>query len=91
MGVDPKYRRALGTAIHKIRKNQNLTQEELAELLDLSRRWIQKVESGRSNLNWLNLLQLMAVLELNPTDLAREVGIVGFYTCPLRRSCMPLN
>ncbi|MCI8624017.1 MAG: helix-turn-helix transcriptional regulator [Provencibacterium sp.] len=76
MGVDPKYRHALGVTIRKKRKSQDLTQEELSELVDLSRRWIQKVESGRSNPNWLNFLQIMVVLELDPTDLAREVGIV---------------
>lgn len=30
------------------RKDRNLTQEQAAELLDISARWLQKVESGKS-------------------------------------------
>ncbi|MCI8441548.1 MAG: helix-turn-helix transcriptional regulator [Provencibacterium sp.] len=75
MRIEPKYRRALGAAIRKTRKSHNLTQEELSELVGLSPRWIQKIESGRSNPNWFHLLQIMAVLKIEPTELAREVGM----------------
>ena len=76
MRINPKYRHALGTVIHETRKHQELTQEELSELIDVSRRWIQKIESGESDVNWLNLLQLMVVLDLDPADLVKEVEIV---------------
>ncbi|MCI8441339.1 MAG: helix-turn-helix transcriptional regulator [Provencibacterium sp.] len=73
MRIKPKYRRALGTAIRKTRKSHDLTQEELSELVGLSPRWIQKIESGQSNPNWFNLLQMMAILELDADRLAMEV------------------
>ena len=73
MRIEPKYRRALGTAICRTRKRHDLTQEELAELVGLSPRWIQKIEKGLANPNWFHLLQIMAVLELDASLLAMEV------------------
>lgn len=65
-----------GRLIHDARKSRNLTQEKLAERMDCSLRWINRIEHGESSLNWKDTIGLLAILELSPKEVAEEVGLV---------------
>lgn len=54
---------------------QKLTQETLAEEVGRSRRWITALELGRANPNWLDTIHFLALLDIGPKELAREVGL----------------
>lgn len=68
-------RYALADAIRHGREAQNLTQEQVAAIIGCSRRWIQALELGKGNPNWRDTVHLMAALEIEPTELAGEVGL----------------
>lgn len=64
----------LGCAIRRAREAAGLTQEELAEIMDCSSRWVQKLERGRSNPHWLTFLQLCALLDIDTHTLGEGLG-----------------
>ena len=49
----------LGRAVSEIRHEKKITQAELAAQAGLSRTWLTKIESGRSNLLLDHLLRLL--------------------------------
>lgn len=70
-----KQKKTLGDALRHAREAADLTQEELAELLDCSSRWVQKLEGPKSNPNWLTLLQLRALLGMDLQALDEKLGL----------------
>lgn len=58
----------IGKIIQKLRKDKNLTQEELAEKIDLSTNYLSKVERGLSVLNVEAFLKMAGVLEFTLDD-----------------------
>ena len=70
-----KQKETLGDALHHAREATGLTQEKLAELLDCSSRWVQKLEGRKSNPNWVTLLQLRALLDINIRELEEKLGL----------------
>ena len=55
----------IGKIIQKLRKDKNLTQEELAEKIDLSTNYLSKVERGLSVLNVEAFLKMANVLSFS--------------------------
>lgn len=70
-----KDRYALSDAIRHGRGTKGLTQEQLAEVVGRSRRWIEALELGKGNPNWLDTIHFMAVLDIDPQKFAQEVGL----------------
>jgi len=58
----------LGHKIRHERIKKNLSQEELAELVDLSKQSISALETGVSNLKFTNLYNIAKALDLNLGD-----------------------
>lgn len=65
----------LGDTIHYAREAAGLTQEQLAEIIDCSPRWVQKLESCKSNPHWLTLMQLCALLDIDARALQKDLGL----------------
>ena len=80
-----EQRQLLGLLIYRYRMSVGMTQEELAELLEYSPRWIQKIESGQANPNWSTLIKIMELFQISPTQIAEEVGIHVFLH-PIQRN-----
>lgn len=59
----------LGKNIQKFRKAQNLSQNELAELLDISREHLAKIETAKRNISLQLLFKLSDVLKISEKDL----------------------
>lgn len=59
----------LGQNIAKFRQAKNLSQEKLAELVDLSREYITRVERGQKNISLKKLFAITDALEINFCDL----------------------
>ena len=68
-------RDAWSAAIRRRRGAKGLTQEQLAEVVGRSRRWIEALEQGTANPNWLDTIHFMAVLDIDPAKFAQEVGL----------------
>ena len=69
-------KKALGRIFREARNNCGLTQEELAEIMNCSTRWLIQVEGGKSSLNCVDTIRLMSILKLDPVKVAEEVGIL---------------
>ncbi|MDR1279766.1 MAG: helix-turn-helix domain-containing protein [Opitutaceae bacterium] len=52
----------LGGNVRRARWNRNLTQEQLAELVDLHPRMVQKIEAGQTNILVTTAMRLQAAL-----------------------------
>lgn len=62
MGIDYSI---VGKRLKKARLEKNLTQESLAEKLDISVAYISRVESGSSHVNLKRLNQICALLDIS--------------------------
>ena len=51
-----------GQTVQKLRKEQNLSQEKLAELADLHRTYIGMIERGEKNITLLNIYKISQAL-----------------------------
>jgi len=62
--------RSLGEIVKKVRKSQNLTQEQLAAACGLGRRFIVELESGKATTHFGKALQVLSALgiSLNAVD-----------------------
>ena len=58
-----------GEKLADLRKKAGLTQEKLAELIDVDARTIQKFEAGEANITLLNIYALTDVLKVKTSDL----------------------
>jgi len=68
--VDPdRLLRNLGRQIAEARAGHGMTQEQLAELVDVSTRYIQSVEAGDENLTVRTLAKFANALEIPIADL----------------------
>ncbi len=59
----------LGKRITELRKQQNISQEELAEKLDISQKSLSKIETGRNFLTSETLEKLLKALDIKCTEL----------------------
>ena len=59
----------LGKKIIEMRKNAKLSQEQLAELANISTRTVSDIERGITDIRYTNLLQISEAFEMNISEL----------------------
>ncbi len=59
----------LGQKIAFERKKRNLSQEQLAELSNISTHGISNIENGKTNIKYTNLLQISTAFEMRVCEL----------------------
>lgn len=57
--------------IKEYRKKKKITQEKLAELLDISPRQLQRIENGSSETSLKTLKKLIKVLDISDEDIVK--------------------
>lgn len=70
-------RKQIGKNIQIIRKERNITQEQLAEKVDVSKDHISHIETGSGKISLNLLLKLCAELSVTPNDI-----LIGEYLLP---------
>ncbi len=60
---------ALGRAIRRLRKERDLSQEELGHLAEIHPTWISHIESGRTNPAWGTVRRIAAVLDVRLSEI----------------------
>ncbi len=63
---------AIGQKIRKLRKSQGLSQEELAEKIDISTTHMSHIETGNTKLSLPVLVDIAKSLQVSTDDLLRE-------------------
>ncbi len=59
--------------LKEYRIKKNITQEELAELLNITPRQVQRIESGESRPSLKTLKLLIEILEINDEDVVKII------------------
>lgn len=59
----------IGQRIAHSRREQRITQEQLAEYLDVSTTFVSKIERGKTQLSLERLVQICQYLNINPSEL----------------------
>jgi transcriptional regulator with XRE-family HTH domain len=67
------YLRLFGLQVRELRKESGLSQEKLAELSGLDRSYLGGIERGEHNLALLNIIKLYTALEVQPSDLFKQL------------------
>ena len=90
-----EFRRGLGQAIRNRRKALRLSQEQLAERLDMHRNYVSLVERGIQNITVETLYKLTVALECSPIDLFTEAetmaGSLSSDISPVPETPYPLR
>ena len=60
--------------IRKLQYNKNLTQEKVANHLNISQNAYDKIENGRTKLLVVTLLMLSDIFEVNPNDFLENLA-----------------
>lgn len=66
-----KILQSIGANIRRLRTKSSVTQEQLAEMARLDRRYLQRIEKGEVNLTIDTLASLADVLGVSPASLLR--------------------
>ena len=69
-------------AIYRARISRGMTQQQVADFLGRTKRWYQKIECGHSKPNLSDTLLLMALFQIDATELIKEAG--GHVSIPTR-------
>lgn len=64
------------SAIYHARKEQDYTQEEVAEAVSISVRWYQKLESGKEFSSAITLIRLVLFLHIDVEEFREEASLV---------------
>lgn len=64
-----KLLKEFGHHLKSIRKNKNLSQEQLGLIAELDRTYISGIERGVRNISLINIFRLAEALEISPADL----------------------
>ena len=67
----------IGVMLRKMRLDARMTQQQLAELLDVSHQYISEVERGKYSPSWRYLVCFANALGANILTLLRAVGLVS--------------
>lgn len=70
MQVFKNYNLKIRNRIKKYRKQNGLSQEQLAELIDCSREHIARIENGKINLGLDNFIRLATIFHISLDELA---------------------
>lgn len=76
------YKKALGERLRQQRKLHSLTQEQLAERLDISIKHYSEVERGLTGMSVENLIRVSEILQISLDYLIKGIGID--YPIPVR-------
>ncbi len=63
----------IASYLYAVREEHNLTQEKMAEIIDVSVRWYQSIETGRNVPNFKVICLLVKSFDLDLRYLLREV------------------
>ena len=66
---------ALGKAIRKLRLENGLSQEALANEVGIDRSYMGGIERGEHNLALINLIKIANTLNLSATELLKKAGL----------------
>lgn len=68
-----QLQKAFGRVVKRIRMKKGISQEQLAELVDLHRTYISDIERGGRNVSLVNIYRIAEGLNVKTTDLFQRM------------------
>lgn len=65
----------LGRAIRTLRHERMLSQEDFAEIADIHRTYVTRIELGKANISWENISRIARAFRLKPSALLLRAGM----------------
>ena len=78
MQKDNTVEKLIGKRIQKLRKEKGLTQQQFAEMIDLSTNYVSDVERGKSSIRLSKLVAVMNALECSADEIFADVIKCGY-------------
>ena len=78
MQKDNTVEKLIGKRIQKLRKEKGLTQQQFAEMIDLSTNYVSDVERGTSSIRLSKLVAVMNALECSADEIFADVIKCGY-------------
>ena len=69
------YLKAIGSTIRKLRKELELSQEELAHRSSIDRSHMGKIERGERNVSIVNVIRISRALQCSPSELLHRADM----------------
>ena len=69
-----KRRKIIGQNVYRLRMRVQMTQTELADFADLSKRYVQKIEHGEANITVEVVEKLAGIFKCGWHDIVGEIG-----------------
>lgn len=69
------YVKAIGSTIRKLRKELELSQEELAHRSSIDRSHMGKIERGERNVSIVNVIRISRALQCSPSELLHRADM----------------
>lgn len=66
MWINPADHKRVGEALAEVRRQQNVTQQELAALLEKPQSFVSAYEAGQRRVDLLEFIRIMEVLRVDP-------------------------
>ena len=66
----------IGAFIRKQREKKQITQEELAKILDIGRQTLARIEQGRSDLSYKQLQLIAQRFDMDIADLIQAIDLI---------------
>lgn len=67
--------RRLGRAVRAHRHALALSQEDFAEVADIHRTYVTRIELGKANVSWENISRIARALKMKPSALMASAGL----------------
>lgn len=67
--------RRIGRAIRAARHELGLSQEDFAEMADIHRTYVTRIELGKANVSWENISRIAKALRVKPSTLLLRAGM----------------
>ena len=68
-----KRRKIIGQNVYRLRMRRDITQTELADFADLSKRYIQKIEHGEANITIEVVEKLVGIFKCGWQDIVGDI------------------
>ena len=67
-----ELKQKFATVVRKKRLNSHITQEHLAEIVEISEVYLRKIETGKATPNWIIWLKLCTALDIDLTEMQQD-------------------
>ena len=77
-----KLKQKFAVLVREKRINGHITQEHLAEIVEISEVYLRKIETGKATPNWIIWLKICTALDIDLTEIQRDLIEVLNFNIP---------